>query len=200
MPATRTNRVCWCCPVRHHRLCRTGMVGRRSRSLRGPLEQAGSSLGSQPRGCGFESRTVYAILVRICRASRGERGLVAVAQRSVRRLAMAETGVRLPVAARINRLPRSRQDRSSWPNGRGTALRAPTVRVRIPPRIRTPLKPDRAGKRRQRSTTGGAPLSFRGQSSPPCPGSPTGRRHRVQGAGSAGSNPVPGTQQTILGR
>lgn len=28
----------------------------------------------------------------------------------------------------------------------------------------------------------------------PCPGSPTGRRHRVQGAGSAGSNPVPGTQ------
>ena len=53
------------------------------------------------------------------------------------------------------------------PTGRGTALRAPTVRVRIPPRTRTTS----------------------------CPGSPTGRRHRVQDAGSAGSNPVPGTQQ-----
>ena len=59
------------------------------------------------------------------------------------------------------------------PTGRGTASRAPVLRVRIAPRARLG------------GTAGGGRAG---------PGSPTGRRHTVQGGDSARSNRAPGTQ------
>lgn len=103
---------------------------------------------SRPAQCGFESRSRYALRLRPTGRAPprygGRRGFeprrrlhVAVAQRSVRRLAMADTGVRLPVATLMR-------------VGATAAHPALTrvMKVRI---LRSQLG--------QRSTTGGAPLS-----------------------------------------